>query len=48
MPSSDQSSDDMRIFAKEERTDPEDKVERNLFKKRPDVQAGHRMIYPYR
>jgi hypothetical protein len=34
----------------EERTDPEDKgIERNLFKERPDVQAGHRMIYyPYR
>ena len=50
--SSEQNSDDMRTFAKEERTlsDPEDKgIERNSFKERPDVPAaGHRMIsYPY-
>ena len=38
------------LHAKEERMDPEDKgVERNLFKERPYVSAGHRMIYyPYR
>ena len=48
--SSESDSDDMRTFAKEERTDPEDKgIERNSFNERPDVQAGHRMINdPYR
>ena len=49
--SSEQNSDDMRTFAKEERTlsDPEEKeIERNSFKERPDVPAGHSMIfYPY-
>jgi predicted transcriptional regulator len=48
--SAEQNSDDTRTFAKEEGMDPEDKgVEKNLFKERPDVQAGHRRIYyPYR
>ena len=50
--SSEQNSDNIRTFAKEERIllDPEDKgIERNSFKERPDVPAGHRMIsYPYR
>jgi hypothetical protein len=48
--SSEQNSDNKRTFAKEERTlsDPKDKeIERNSFKERPDVPAGHRMIsYP--
>jgi hypothetical protein len=48
--SSEQNSDNKRNFAKEERTlsDPKDnEIERNLFKERPDVPAGHRMIsYP--
>ena len=47
---SEPNSDNILTFAKEERTlsDPEDKrVKRNLFKERPDVPAGHRMIsYP--
>ena len=51
--SSEQNSDDMRTFAKEERTlsDTEYKgIEKNLFKERNDVlSAGHRMIsFPYR
>jgi predicted transcriptional regulator len=51
--SAEQNSDDMRTFAKEERTlsDTEDNgIERNLFKERNDVlSAGHRMIsFPYR
>ncbi|MGC2308387.1 MAG: hypothetical protein WA461_08290, partial [Nitrososphaeraceae archaeon] len=56
--SSGQNSDDMQtsssayLYANEVRTlsDSEDKgIERNLFKERPDVPAGHRMIsYPYR
>ena len=54
--SSEQNSDDIRtssdyLYAKEERTlsDTEDKgIERNLFKERPDVPAGHRMkFYSY-
>ena len=48
--SSELNSDDMRTLAKEERTlsHPEDKgIERNSFKERPDVPAGHKMIsYP--
>ena len=46
---SEQNSDNIRTFAKEERIDPEDKgIEGNLFKERPDVlAAGHSMIsYP--
>ena len=51
--SSEQNSEDMRTFAKEERTlsDTEDKgIEKNLFKERNDVlSAGHRMItFSYR
>ena len=53
---SEQNSDDMRassdyLCAKKECTlsEPEDKeIQRNLFKERPDVPAGHRMLYyPY-
>ena len=48
--SSEQNSDNIRTFAKEERTllDPEDKgIERNLFKEHPDVPVCYRMIsYP--
>jgi len=48
--SSEQNSDDMRTLVKEEHTlsHPEDKgIERNSFKERPDVPAGHKMIsYP--
>jgi hypothetical protein len=49
--SSEQNSDNIRTFTKEERTlsDPEDKgIERNSFKERADVPAaGHGMIsYP--
>jgi chromosome segregation ATPase len=48
--SSEQNLDDTRTFAKEERTDPEDKgIERNSFKECPNTPAGHRVIsYPYR
>lgn len=55
--SSEQNSDDMQtassdyLYGKEECTlsEPEDKeIQRNLFKERPDVPAGHRMLsYPY-
>ena len=49
--SSELNSNDMRTLAKEERTlsHPEDKgIERNSFKERPDLLAGHRMkFYPY-
>jgi hypothetical protein len=35
--------------SKDKITDPEDKgIERNSFKERPDIPAGHRMLsYPY-
>jgi hypothetical protein len=50
--SSEQNSDDMRTFAKEERTlsDREDNgIEGNSIKEHPDMPAGHRMIFfPYR
>jgi predicted transcriptional regulator len=50
--SSEQNSDDMRTFAKEERTlsDPEDNgIEGNSIKEHPDMPAGHRMIFfPHR
>jgi predicted transcriptional regulator len=49
--SSEQNSDDMRTFAKEERTlsEPEDReIERNSFKERADPLVGHKMkFYPY-